>query len=111
MVTFPQEMENQTAECAGRKPDISSLDHEENEDMGELSNAWQYEACQKQNIVMRSSTEAELVALYNYILKGELVEEFIINLGTMMDDDFVTNVHLVNTDNQSTIAFVKAGGG
>jgi hypothetical protein len=36
----PQEMENQTAECADEKPDISSLDHEENEDMGELSNAW-----------------------------------------------------------------------
>ncbi len=68
-------------------------------------------ACQKQNTVMKSSKEAELVAVSNYILEGELVEEFIIDLGAMMGDDSVTNVHLVYQDNQSTTAFVKAVGG
>jgi hypothetical protein len=44
---------------------------------------------------MKSSKEAELVAVSNYILEGELVEEFIIDLGAMMGYDSVTNVHLV----------------
>jgi hypothetical protein len=73
-----------------------------------LGNTLVHESCRKQQLVTKNSTEAELVALADNILEGEMVEEFIIDLQVMMDDDFVTNVHLVYQDNQSTIALVKS---
>jgi hypothetical protein len=73
-----------------------------------LGNTLVHESCRKQQLVTKNSTEAELVALADDILEGEMVEEFIIDLQVMMDDDFVTNVHLVYQDNQSTIALVKS---
>jgi len=55
----------------------------------------------------KNSTEAELVALVDNIIKGESVEEFFMDQGSLLDDDFVTNVHLVYQDIQSTIALIK----
>jgi hypothetical protein len=76
-----------------------------------LGNNFVHEACKKQKVVTKNSTEAELVVLSDYKLEGELVEELIIDLGTLMDDIFVTNVDLVYQDNQNTIAMVKSIGG
>jgi len=60
-----------------------------------LGNTLVHEVCKKQTLIMQSSTEAELVALSDLILEGGMVEEFIMDIRTMMDDDFVTNGHLV----------------
>jgi len=49
-----------------------------------------HEVCKK------NSTEAELVALADLLLEGELVEHFIMELGYLMDEDLVTDVHLVH---------------
>lgn len=73
-----------------------------------LGNTLVHESYKKQQLVTKNSTETELVMLANNIVEGEMVEEFIINLQVMMDDDFVTNVHLVYQDNQSMIALVKS---
>jgi len=73
-----------------------------------LGNMLVHESCRKQQLVTKSSTEAELVALSDNILEGEMVKEFIIDLQVMMGYDFVTNVHLVYQDNQSTIVLVKS---
>jgi hypothetical protein len=51
------------------------------------------------------------VALADYMLEGELIEDFLMDLGQLMDDDLVTNVHHVHQDNTSTITTVKTGGG
>jgi hypothetical protein len=40
------------------------------------------EACRKQMIVTKSSTEAESVALSECILEGELAEEFLMDIGS-----------------------------
>jgi hypothetical protein len=42
------------------------------------------------------------VALSDYILKDELVEEFLMDLRSLLDDVIVTNVHLVFQDNQGS---------
>jgi hypothetical protein len=76
-----------------------------------LGNTLVHEACQKQKIVTKNSTKAELVALSDYYLEGELVEDFLFELGSMMKEDLVTNVHLVLQDNTSTITLVTKGGG
>jgi len=76
-----------------------------------LGNTVVHEACTKQKIITRNSTEAELVALSDYIGEGELIEDFLMELGHIMDDDLLTNVHLIYQDNQSTIALVQKGGG
>jgi hypothetical protein len=72
-----------------------------------LGNTLVHESCRKQFIVTKHSTEAELVTLLDNIIEGESVEEFRMDLGMLMDNDFVTNVHLVYQYNQSTIALVK----
>lgn len=41
-----------------------------------------HESCRKQKFVMGSSTEAELVALSDYLLDGESVEHFLIDIGS-----------------------------
>jgi hypothetical protein len=76
-----------------------------------LGNTLVHEACRKQKLITKSSTKVELVALSDYISEGELIEHFLMDLGHLLDDDLVTNVHLVYQDNQSTIALVKNGGG
>jgi hypothetical protein len=76
-----------------------------------LGNTLVHEACRKQKIVTKNSTEAELVALSDYHLEGELIEEFLLELSNMMDEELITNVHLVYQDNTSTITLVKNGGG
>lgn len=68
-----------------------------------LGNTLVHKACQKQNLVTKSSTEAELVMLADFILEGEMIEEFVMEMGTLMDDGLLTNVHLVYQDNQSTM--------
>jgi hypothetical protein len=75
-----------------------------------LGNTLVHEACRKQKLITKSSTEAKLVALLDYIAEGELIDHFIMDLGHLLDDDIVTNVHLVYQDNQSTIALVKNRG-
>jgi hypothetical protein len=54
-----------------------------------------HKVCRKQKIVTKNSTEAELVALADLLIEGELVEEFMMDLGHLMDDDFVTDVNLI----------------
>jgi hypothetical protein len=54
---------------------------------------------------------AELVALADLLIEGEMVEDFIMELGHMMDTDFVTDVHLIYQDNKSTLTMVTTGGG
>jgi hypothetical protein len=76
-----------------------------------LGNTLGHEACQKQKIITKSSTEAELVALSNYLIEGELIEEFLMDMGPLMDEDLVTNVHQVYQDTLSTISLVKTDGG
>jgi hypothetical protein len=76
-----------------------------------LGNTLVHEACQKQKIIMKSSMEAELLALSDYLVEGELIEEFLMDIGSLMDKDFVTNVHQEYQDNQSAISLVKNDGG
>jgi hypothetical protein len=76
-----------------------------------LGNTLVHEACRKQKLITKSLAKAELVALLDYITEGELIEHFIMDIGRLLDDDIVTNVHLVYQDNQSTIALVKNGAG
>jgi hypothetical protein len=77
-----------------------------------LGNTLVHEVCRKQKIVTKNSTEAELVALADLLIEGELVEDFIMDLGHLMGSaDFVTDVHLVYQDNKSTLAIVTSGGG
>ena len=61
-------------------------------------------------IVMKNSTESELVALADFLHEGGLVEDFVKELGYLMND-FVTNVHWIYQDNKSAIPVVKHGGG
>jgi hypothetical protein len=42
-------------------------------------------------------------------LEGELFEDFLMELSSMMSEDLVTNVHLVLQDNTSTITLVTKG--
>jgi hypothetical protein len=76
-----------------------------------LWNTLVHKACRKQKLITKSSTKAESVALSNYIAEGELIEHFVMDLGHVLNDDIITNVHLVYQDNQSTIALVKNAGG
>ena len=70
-----------------------------------------HEVCKKQKIVTKNSTEAELVALSDLLLEGELIEQFIIELGRLMEEDFVKDIHLIHQDNKSTMTMVISGGG
>jgi hypothetical protein len=65
--------------------------------------------CKKQKLVMKNSTEAELVTLADLLIEGELVEDFIMELGHLMDEDYVTDSHLVHQDNKSTLSLVTKG--
>jgi hypothetical protein len=77
-----------------------------------LGNTLVHEVCHKQKIVTKNSTKAELVALADLLIEGELVEDFVMELGHLMGNtDFVTDVHLVYQDNKSTLAMVTTGGG
>jgi hypothetical protein len=64
------------------------------------------EACRKQKIVTKSSTEAELGVLSDYIIEGELIKDFLMELECMMGEDLVKKFHLVYQDSQSTISLV-----
>jgi hypothetical protein len=75
-----------------------------------LGNTLVHEGCRKQRLVTLNSTEAELVALSDYIEEGELVEGLLADLGILMMEDFVTETHVVYQDNQSTIKIVMNGG-
>jgi hypothetical protein len=76
-----------------------------------LGNTLVHEVCCKQKIVTKNSTEAELVALADLLIEGEMVEDFIMELGHMMDTHFVTDIHLIYQDNKSTLTMVTTGGG
>ncbi len=54
-----------------------------------------HEKCRKQKIVAKSSMEAELVALSDHIIETELIKDILMELGHMMGEDLVTNVHIV----------------
>ncbi len=70
-----------------------------------------HKTCRKQKLITKNSTESELVALADHFEEGELIEMFLMDLGHLLDEDIITNVHLVCQDNQSTISLVKTGGG
>jgi hypothetical protein len=55
--------------------------------------------------------EAELDALSDYMSEAELIEDFVMELGSLMDEDIKRNVHLIYQDNQPMITLVKKGGG
>jgi hypothetical protein len=76
-----------------------------------LGNNLVHDACRKHKIIRKKSTEAELVVLSDYHLEGELIEEFLLELLNLMEEELITNVHLVYQDNTSMIALVKNGGG
>jgi hypothetical protein len=76
-----------------------------------LGNSLVHEVCRKQKIVTKNLMEAELVALADCLIEGESVKDFVMELGNMMGEDFVTYVHLIYQDNRSTMAMVTAGGG
>jgi hypothetical protein len=76
-----------------------------------LGNTLVHEACRKQKLVTKSSTKVELVALSDYTIKGEIIEELVMNLRQLLEEDLVTNVHLVHQDNMSTITLSTKGGG
>jgi hypothetical protein len=76
-----------------------------------LGNTLVHETCRKQKIITRNSTEAELVALSDHIQEGELIEEFLFDMGALCDIPVMDNVHLVYQDNKPTITIVATGGG
>jgi hypothetical protein len=55
--------------------------------------------------------EAEFDALSDYMSEAELIEDFVMELGSLMDEDIKRNVHLIYQDNQPMITLVKKGGG
>ena len=76
-----------------------------------LGNTLVHATCRKQKIVTRDSTESELVALSDYVVEGGLVEEFLMDLGTLMDVDLIDTPLLIFQDNKSTITLVETNGG
>ena len=76
-----------------------------------MGNTLVHETCRKQKIITRNSTEAELVALLDHIQEGELIEEFLLDMGALCDIAEMDNVHLMYQDNQPTITIVTTGGG
>ena len=62
-------------------------------------------------IVSKDSTEAELVALSDYLEEGAIVEELLMDLGTLLGEDLVNTPFQLFQDNKSTITLVEAGGG
>ena len=76
-----------------------------------LGNTLVHEACRKQKIVSKDSTEAELVALSDYLEEGAIIEELLMDLGTLLGEDLVNTPFQLFQDNKSTITLVEAGGG
>jgi len=76
-----------------------------------LGNTLVHEGCRKQRLITRNSTEAELVALSDYLEEGELIEGLLADLGDVMMEELVQVTHLVFQDNQSTIKVVMDAGG
>ncbi len=75
-----------------------------------LGNTLVHDGCRKQRIVTRNSTEAELVALSDYIEEGELIEAFLADIGDLMLEELITATHLVYQDNQPTMDIVMDAG-
>jgi hypothetical protein len=75
-----------------------------------LGNTLVHEGCRKQRLISRNSTEAELVALSDYMEEGELVEAFLADLGDLMMMDLVPDTHVVFQDNQPTMNIVMNAG-
>jgi len=76
-----------------------------------LGNTLVHETCRKQKVITRNSTEAELVALSDHLQEGELVQEFLLDLGALCDIEVTERIPLVYQDNQPTITIVTTGGG
>jgi hypothetical protein len=76
-----------------------------------LGNTLVHEACRKQKIVTRDSTEAELVALSDYLEEGALVEELLMGVGRLMGVDLIDTPFVLLQDNKSTITMVETGSG
>jgi hypothetical protein len=76
-----------------------------------LGNTLVHEACRKQRIVTKDSTESELVALSDYLEEGLLVDEFLKELGEQLEERLVRAKPIIYQDNQSTIALIETGGG
>jgi hypothetical protein len=76
-----------------------------------IGNTLVHEAYRKQKIVTKDSTEAELVALSDYLEEGAMVEEFLMDVGHLLDEDLVDTPFVLYQDNKSTITLVETGGG
>jgi len=76
-----------------------------------LGNTLVHEGCRKQKLITRNSTEAELVALSDYLEEGELIEAFVAELGDLIMEELITDQHVVYQDNQSTIKTIMNAGG
>jgi len=76
-----------------------------------LGNTLVHEACKKQKIVTRNSTEAELVALSDYLEEGAMVEEFLMDIGGYLDEDLIDTPFVLYQDNKPTITLVETGSG
>jgi hypothetical protein len=76
-----------------------------------LGNTLVHKTCRKQKIITKNSTEAELVALSDHILEGELIEGFVLDMGALCDIEVLDNVHLVYQDNKPTMTIVTKSGG
>jgi hypothetical protein len=70
-----------------------------------------HEICRKQKIITRNSTEAELVALSDYIQEGQLIEEFLLDMSALCDIDIMGQTQVIYQDNQPTITIVTKAGG
>jgi len=76
-----------------------------------IGNTLVHEAYRKQKIVTKDSTEAELVALSDYLEEDAMVEEFLMDVGHLLDEDLVDTPFVLYQDNKSTITLVETGGG
>jgi len=75
-----------------------------------LGNTLVHETCRKQKNITRNSTWAELVALSDYIMEGELIKGFVLDMGALCGIEVLDDVHLVYQDNKPTITIVTKGG-
>lgn len=67
------------------------------------------EFCRKQNIKSKDSTEAELVALSDILIKVEVIQEFLYDVGELMREKMMDGKSVIYQDNTSIIYLVTKG--
>jgi hypothetical protein len=76
-----------------------------------LGNTLVHEACRKQKLITKSSTEAELAALSDYIDEGLLIEEFLADIGLHLGNILTSLPVITLQDNQPTMDLIGKGAG